>query len=740
MRVTAEGRAARTAEADAQCVEAYAAAGGPEVGVALVAVGGNGRGELAPFSDWDVVLVHDDAVSPGSVAEQVWYPLWDTAPRLDHSVRSFSEMLSSSTGDLRVALGLLDIRHLAGDRGLVLRLRTTMLAHWRKHARALLPELRTMTLERHRRAGELAHASVPDLKDMYGGLRDTVVIKAIVATWLIDVPAVDLETSRRAMLDVRDLVQEIAGRATDRVVPEMWDQLAERLELADGRTAQAHVRTIGRRLTHLSRLAWRRVDGVLERSRPGAPRRPRLAPLGHGLALASGELVLAPGARPARDPLMLLRASALAAEHGVALAPPTAARLARETPALAEPWPEEARRLFVRLLGAGRGLLAVWETLEETGAVSRILPEWERIRLLPHASIIHRFTVDRHTIEACIEAVALLPRVARPDVLLVAALLHDIGKGSLTEHCVAGEPIARRIASRMGFPDDEVALIALLVRQHLLLSTTATTRDPDDPATVELVVDAMGDAEALALLTALTEADARATSAQAWTSWRARLILDLAGRAARVLDTGIAAEERPQAEVEIPESVRSSGSTAFRAEPLADGARVWAIAPDRLGLLADLAATFALARLPVRACRVWSQGGFAVSVWDLDDSYVDAAVLRTRFSAITEGRLDPATRLAPSAAARGSEPSIEVRPEASSNATVLEVRTVDRPGVVYTVAAALARMEIAVRSAHISTLGPQAVDVFYLQEASAGVLAEYRAAEAAHAVRAALEC
>ncbi|GGU27230.1 [protein-PII] uridylyltransferase [Nocardioides albus] len=738
--MTAEGRAARTAEADAQCVEAYAAAGGPEVGVALVAVGGNGRGELAPFSDWDVVLVHDDAVSPGSVAEQVWYPLWDTAPRLDHSVRSFSEMLSSSTGDLRVALGLLDIRHLAGDRGLVLRLRTTMLAHWRKHARALLPELRTMTLERHRRAGELAHASVPDLKDMYGGLRDTVVIKAIVATWLIDVPAVDLETSRRAMLDVRDLVQEIAGRATDRVVPEMWDQLAERLELADGRTAQAHVRTIGRRLTHLSRLAWRRVDGVLERSRPGAPRRPRLAPLGHGLALASGELVLAPGARPARDPLMLLRASALAAEHGVALAPPTAARLARETPALAEPWPEEARRLFVRLLGAGRGLLAVWETLEETGAVSRILPEWERIRLLPHASIIHRFTVDRHTIEACIEAVALLPRVARPDVLLVAALLHDIGKGSLTEHCVAGEPIARRIASRMGFPDDEVALIALLVRQHLLLSTTATTRDPDDPATVELVVDAMGDAEALALLTALTEADARATSAQAWTSWRARLILDLAGRAARVLDTGIAAEERPQAEVEIPESVRSSGSTAFRAEPLADGARVWAIAPDRLGLLADLAATFALARLPVRACRVWSQGGFAVSVWDLDDSYVDAAVLRTRFSAITEGRLDPATRLAPSAAARGSEPSIEVRPEASSNATVLEVRTVDRPGVVYTVAAALARMEIAVRSAHISTLGPQAVDVFYLQEASAGVLAEYRAAEAAHAVRAALEC
>ncbi|GGR72839.1 [protein-PII] uridylyltransferase [Nocardioides luteus] len=740
--MTAEGRAERTADADDQCAKAYAAAGGPEIGVALVAVGGYGRGELAPFSDWDVVLVHDDDVSPGAVAEQVWYPLWDAAPRLDHSVRSFTEMLSASTGDLRVALGLLDVRHLAGDRGLVLRLRTTILAHWRKHARSLLPELRTMSVERHRRAGELAHASVPDLKEMYGGLRDAVVIKAIVATWLVDVPAVDLEKSRRAMLDVRDLVHEIAGRAGDRVVPEMWEQLAERLELPDARTAQAHVRTIGRRLTHLSRLAWRRVDGVLERSRPGAPRRPKLTPLGGGLALASGEVVLVPGARPARDPLMLLRASALAAENGVALAPPTAARLARDTPRLSEPWPEEARRLFVRLLGAGRGLLAVWETLEETGAVSRILPEWERIRLLPHASIIHRFTVDRHTIETCIEAVALLPRVARPDVLLVAALLHDIGKGSLTEHSVAGEPIARRVATRMGFPDDEVALISKLVRWHLLLSTTATTRDPDDPATVDLVVDTMGDAEALALLTALTEADARATSAQAWTSWRSRLIRDLAGRAARVLDTGIAAGERPQAEVEIPEGVRSGSASVradFRAEPLADGARVRVIAPDRLGLLADLAATFAVARLPVRACRVWQQEGFAVSVWDLDDSYVDAAVLRTRFAAVTEGRLDPASRLAPSAAERKSEPSVEVRPEASDKATVLEVRTTDRPGVVYTVAAALVRMEIAVRSAHISTLGPQAVDVFYLQEAHAGALAEQRAAEAAHAVRAALE-
>ena len=148
-------------------------------------------------------------------------------------------------------------------------------------------------------------------------------------------------------------------------------------------------------------------------------------------------------ARPAEDPALLLRAAAEAAERDVVLAPPTAARLARECAPLPDPWPPEARRLLVRLLASGRGLLGTWETLEETGALAQILPEWERIRLLPHASAIHRFTVDRHVVETCIEAAALIRQVARPDVLMVAALLHDIGKGSLTEHSVAGEPIAR---------------------------------------------------------------------------------------------------------------------------------------------------------------------------------------------------------------------------------------------------------------------------------------------------------
>ena len=736
--MSATDRARRTAEADALCAAAYCDSGGPESGAALVAVGGYGRSELAPYSDLDVVLVSDEGVDVRSVAEKVWYPLWDSGSKLDHSVRTMPEMVAAADADLKVALGLLDVRHLAGDPNLTLRLRTTMLASWRRTAKERLPALKQLVWARHESIGEVAHLSVPDIKEAEGGLRDATVLKALVATWLVDVPHVELERVRLTMLDVRDALQDNAGRPTDRINPEQWSDLGHALGLADARAAQIHVRELGRRITHLSHLTWRRVDAALARPAPNQrARRPDLTPLASGVALANGEVVLDRTARPAEDPVLLLRAATAAAEHDVVLAPATAARLAREGVALPTPWPAEARQLLVRLLASGRGLLGVWETLEETGALSRALPEWDRIRMLPHASAIHRFTVDRHVVETCIEASSLIRQVARPDVLMVAALLHDIGKGSLTEHSVAGEPIAREVATRMGFAPDAVDLIARLVRWHLVLAETATTRDPDDPATVELITQRLETAEALDLLLALSEADAKATSPKAWSSWRAGLIRDLARRARAALDSGVALPPIVTEDVAIPKEVRR-GSAAITVEHDADGTRVTVIAPDRVGLLADFAAMFALQRIPVRAARAWAQEQYGVSVWEVGVPDLDAAVLRTRYEAVVAGRVEAAQRLRRAVAADALEPTVAVRPEASSHATVLEVRTGDRPGVVYLACAALADLDIAVRSAHVDTLGPQAVDVFYLQEAHAGVLSDQRAAEAAHAVRAAI--
>jgi len=737
--VAASDRTRRTAEADEVCARAYTDAGGPETGAALVAVGGYGRGELAPYSDWDVVLVHDEGVDLGETAVKLWYPLWDSGAQIDHSVRSLPEMVAAADGDPRVALGLLDIRHLAGDPNLTLRLRATMLAHWRKNAVRQLPALRELTFSRHELLGELAHASVPDLKEMAGGLRDATVLNAVVATWLVDVPHVDLERCRLSLLDVRDIVQELAGRSVDRIVPEMWSELAARLELTDTRDAQMFVRELGRRITHLSRLTWRRVDAYFRQRKVASPRRPQLTPLAPGVALAYDEVVLDRTARPDRDPLLLLRAAAMAAENDVVLAPPTAARLVRDGAPLPVPWSDEARRWFVRLLAAGRGLRDVWETLEETGAVARLLPEWDRIRLLPHASVIHRFTVDRHSVETCIEAATLIRSVRRPDVLLVTALLHDIGKGELTEHSVAGAPIARAIAERMGFDERCADLIATLVRWHLLLATTATTRDPEDPATVDVLLERVDDPEALSLLTALTEADARATSPKAWTSWRSRLILGLAARARYRLEqgvTGAVGADVPHHQIEIPPEARTRG-LSIQVEPLPDGSRVTVVARDRVGLLADMAATFGLQRIRVRSARVWPQEPYGITVWEVAEQDLDPRVLRERFEAISDGRIDPAARL--QADSGGTlAPSVVVRPDAGTHATVLEVRTADRRGVVYLVTTALAGLDITVRSAHVDTLGPQAVDVFYLQEASAGALGEERAAAAAVAVRTAL--
>ena len=718
---------------------AYAASGGPETGAALVAVGGYGRSELAPYSDLDVVFVSDEGVDVQAVAGQLWYPIWDSGAKLDHAVRTLPEMLTAAESDLKVVLGLLDVRHLAGDPGLTLRLRTTMLAHWRRNARERLPALRDLVRSRHELAGELAHLSVPDVKEAEGGLRDATVLKALVATWLVDVPHGELERTRLALLDVRDVVHQTAGRASDRITPELWSDVAHRLDLADARAAQIHVRELGRRIAHLSHLTWRRVEAVLARpaSYRGA-RRPSLTPLAPGVALSGGEVVLDSRARPADDPALLLRAAAAAAERDVVLAPATAARLARECAPLPTPWPVEARQLLVRMLASGRGLLGVWETLEETGALTSFLPEWERIRLLPHASAIHRFTVDRHVVETCVAASALIRSVARPDVLMVAALLHDIGKGSLTEHSVAGEPIARAAAERIGFAPDAVDLVARLVRWHLLLAETATTRDPDDPATVELVASRLGSLDALDLLGALTEADARATATKAWSSWRSGLVRDLARRARATLDPGAPRPSIRTEDLEVPREVRR-GSVSVAVEAAGDGSRVTVIAPDRVGLLADFAATLALQRIPVRAARAWSQDRYAVSVWEVGEPDLDAAVLRQRYEAVAEGKVDVARRLRSAGPGAELDPAVVVRPEASDQATVLEVRAADRLGVIHRVCAALAALDIAVRSAHVDTLGPQAVDVFYLQESSAGALTDQRAAQAAHAVRAALD-
>ncbi|MBH1933988.1 [protein-PII] uridylyltransferase [Streptomyces sp. AV19] len=746
-------------------------------GVALVAVGGYGRGELSPRSDLDLLLLHHPTADPGhvaAVADRVWYPVWDMGLALDHAVRTPAGARATAGDDLKVHLGLLDARHLAGDPALTTALRTTAYADWRAQAPRRLPELRELCEERARRQGELRFLLEPDLKEARGGLRDATALRAVAASWLADAPRQGLDEARILLLDTRDALHRTTGRATDRLTLQEQDQVAAALGLPDADTLLRRVYRAAATVSHSGDATWREVGRVL-RSRSGRPRlrrvlggrggrggfvEPERVPLAEGVVEQDGEAVLARTARPDRDPVLPLRAAAAAARAGLPLATHTVRRLRGAGP-LPEPWPAEAREQFVTLLGAGEPTVAAWEALEAEGLVSRLLPEWERVRHRPQRNAVHRWTVDRHLVETCVRAAALARRVARPDLLLVAALLHDIGKGhDQGDHSVTGAAVARDVTLRIGFGDGDASVVATLVRHHLLLVETATRRDLDDPATVRAVTDAVADAETLELLHALTEADALATGPAAWSAWRASLVADLVRRAAAVL-AGEPAAERAVPPPPTPAQERlaartlASGGLAVELSAGADGAELLLAVPDQPGVLPAAAGVLALHRLAVRTADLRAVDGSVLLLrWRVAAEYgelPEAARLRNDLVRALDGSLDVAGRLAEREAAyagtgtgagrrRGTvpPPSVTVAEGGSRSATVLEVRAEDGPGLLHRIGRALEGAGVWVRSAYVSTLGGSVVDAFYVTGVGGEPLGESAAGEVAGAVERAL--
>ncbi|WP_030649075.1 MULTISPECIES: [protein-PII] uridylyltransferase [Streptomyces] len=740
----------------------FDAAAGAAHGVSLVAVGGYGRGELSPRSDLDLVLLHDGS-DPGAVAalaDRIWYPVWDLGLALDHSVRTPAEARKTAGEDLKVHLGLLDARHLAGDPALTAGLRTAALADWRNQAPRRLPELQELCAERAARQGELQYLLEPDLKEARGGLRDATALRAVAASWLADAPREGLAEARRRLLDVRDALHLATGRATDRLALQEQDQVAAELGLLDADTLLRQVYEAARVIAYASDVTWREVGRVL-RSRAVRPRLRAMlgggkpvterSPLAEGVVEQDGEVVLARAARPERDPVLPLRAAAAAAQAGLPLSLHAVRRMAATARPLPAPWPAEAREQLVTLLGSGRPTIEVWEALEAEGLITRLLPDWERVRCRPQRNAVHVWTVDRHLIETAVRASEFTRRVSRPDLLLVAALLHDIGKGWPGDHSVAGEIIAKDVAARIGFDRSDVAVLSLLVRHHLLLIETATRRDLDDPATVRSVAEAVGSQSTLELLHALTEADALATGPAAWSSWRGSLVADLVRRVRAVLAGDVPDEPEPAAPTAEQERLaieahRTGGPVlALRAqtEPVSDedpdgdpeplGVELLIAVPDQPGVLPAVAGVLAVHRLTVRTAElralplpddVDDDGAVLLLNWRVAAEYgslPQAARLRTDLVRALDGTLDIAGRLAERDAAyprrrswTAPPPRVTVAPAASHHATVIEVRTQDAPGLLYRIGMALEKAGVRVRSMHVSTLGSNAVDAFYV--------------------------
>ncbi|WP_250288978.1 [protein-PII] uridylyltransferase [Streptomyces atroolivaceus] len=747
-------------------------------GAALVAVGGYGRGELSPRSDLDLLLLHDGTADAGAVAtlaDRIWYPVWDLGLALDHSVRTPGEARRTAGEDLKVQLGLLDARPVAGDLGLVAGLRTAILADWRNQAPKRLPALDDLCRERADRMGELQFLLEPDLKEARGGLRDATALRAVAASWVADAPREGLAEARRTLLDARDALHLTTGRATDRLALQEQDQVAGALGLLDSDALLRQVYEAARTISYATDVTWREVNRVL-RSRSARPRlrailgggskaAPERTPLAEGVVEADGEVVLARTARPERDPVLTLRAAAAAAEAGLPLSRHLVRHLSTAAQPLPVPWPAQAREELVTLLGAGESTVGVWEALEAEGIITRLLPDWERVHCRPQRNPVHTWTVDRHLVETAVRASHLTRRVGRPDLLLIAALLHDIGKGWPGDHSVAGEVIARDMAARIGFDKQDVGVVATLVRHHLLLIETATRRDLDDPATVRSVATAVGSASTLELLHALTEADALATGPAAWSSWRASLVTDLVKRVAALL----AGEEPPAPEPLAPsaeqerlavEALRTGEpvlSLHTRAEPASEagepepvGVELLIALPDRPGVLPAAAGVLALHRLTVRAAdlravelptEMGESAGLLVLSWRVAAEYgslPQAARLRADLVRALDGSLDIRSRLAEREAAyprrrgvKAPPPRVTVAAAGSRLATVIEVRAQDAPGLLHRIGRALERSAVRVRSAHVSTLGANAVDAFYVTDRDDEPLSPGRAAEVA---------
>ncbi len=716
------------------------AAGDNRRHLALVAVGGYGRRSLCPYSDLDVVLVHNGRRDIRTVADGIWYPVWDEGVHLDHSVRRPAEVLSAAAEDARVALGLLDGRLVWGEPKVAEPLLEKARAAWRDRlGTRYLPLLEEQMAERRNTAGDVAFLLEPDLKESHGGLRDVSVLRAIsaYAPLLADyADLASLDGSAALLTSIRVELHRMAQREHDKLLLQDQDHVADALGFPDADALMLAVSTAGRQIAWVSDDVWRRrrlwdpsppPKRRFRRSTSDGRARQAAADLGPDMLEVDGEIALTPLAPVSDDASLPLRLAATAGALDRPIAKGSLHRLADRMPPPGDPWTPATLVALIALLALGRPAVDQIESLDQHGLLVRLIPEWSAVRNKPQRNAYHTYTVDRHLLEATALAADLTDTVERPDLLLVGALLHDIGKGFPGDHTTVGMEVVERITTRMGFAPTDVEVLVELVRHHLLLPDTATRRDLDDPTTIAHVARAVGDRLTLHLLAALTEADSRATGPSAWGPWKAGLVTELVLRTDRILQ-GETAPDRPDpilaAHRDLMEEVRHTGLPSVSLQP----PQVVVAAPDRRGLFSSVAGALALNGMNVRAANVSGEDGVAVEVFTVEvarGTWPDTAKLRADLSAVLSDRLAIGERLSErervyplrrGSAAHLPGSDVTVDNEASETATVLEVRAPDEIGLLHRITRALFESDLDVVSARVSTLGEIVVDAFYVRE------------------------
>ena len=710
---------------DAWLNELWVAADAPASGAALVAVGGYGRAELSPGSDIDLYLLHEPGLDVVGLAERLWYPIWDQGQKLGHAVRTVKDTLSLAADDLDTATAVLSTRFVAGDVSLADELADKGLALWRKRSKRWLATLDQGVRTRHAAAGEVAFLLEPDLKDGRGGLRDVHGIRWAEAAEVPLLPGDDeaIAEAYEVVLSARVELHRRTGRTSDNLFLEEQDAIAADLGYSDADELMRVLSTAARTIAWVSDDLWARVESSLE-----GPFRRRLwkdRDVAPGVVLREGTVALAAGADPAVDPLLVMRVAVAAARHDARIDRATLERLTASAP-IPTPWSEEARRLFVELFLAGRPAVGVIETLDQKGLWEPIVPEWGFIRCLPQRNAYHRFTVDRHICEAAANAAALVDRVDRPDLLVVGALLHDIGKGRSGDHTVVGIEMVADIAPRMGFGADDTATLQDMVRHHLLLPDVATRRDLSDDGTLDHVAQAVGDLSTLRLLDALCEADSIATGSAAWGTWKQELVGVLVDRVAHVLGGGTIAEATGDG---FPSTAQRDLMAQRRRIIQGLDEELLVVSPDQPGLFARVAGVLSLNGLTVMEAAGHSDDhDMAIERFRVGNNFGDEVrwdrVIRD-LEKVLDGRLALEARLAERRKVYSrprrlpglvTHPEVIVDNDLSRTDTVLEVRAPDAMGVLWRITRALHELDLDITSAKIQTLSSDAVDSFYVRD------------------------
>ena len=715
---------------------------GDRKGISLVATGGYGRGALSPQSDLDVMLLHAgwNESDLEEAAQALWFPVWDAKIALGHSVRTVAQSIELASNDLETATSLLSMRRLAGDAELVDDLAEQSGRNWRRGRRKWLPQIVDDSRARERANGEVAYLLEPDLKASSGGLRDINAVQWIEAAGieLLAQEQRDLRAANDVLLAARVELHRSAARKGDVLLLEEQDAVADALGIEDADVMMSQVAAAARTVTWIAEDVFSRARNDLRRLnfRAGKPK-----PVADNVVLVDGTASIAAGAKIETDQGLLLRLAVAAAENEARLDRDALDALVDRGPDIVTPWQPEVRDLFVKLLLTGHRAIHVVEALDHVGLFTRLLPEWEPNRSKVQRNQYHRFTVDRHLLEASSIASELVDQVDRPDLLVVGALLHDIGKGYPGDHTDVGVELIDTIATYMGFSPDDVDTLKRLCEHHLLLPDVATRRDIEDPGTIAVVAEQVRTSSFLHLLAALTESDSIATGPSAWTRNKAHLTAELT----RLTDQWLASGGEAEVDRTFPDDEQLTLLRSTDHTVVGQGDTLQVVTTDRPGLFSRVAGALALSNLNIVGAQSHMDGPKVLEWFQVVDANdEDAPIDWSAATALVEELMGSDEDLTPRFAAREASilhrrvqapmsiesVRVDFDNEMSPDATVVEVAGPDHLGLLYELSSTIAASQLDIQKVRVQTVGGDVVDVFYVTTLDGNQLSDPEAQEA----------